>query len=286
MTGRRFPQLTRRRFFALAGGTVACGVGAGAYAHWVEPHWAAIVRRDLPLPGLSGALAGKVLVHISDLHVGSTDPDHLTACLRTVSALRPDIVAITGDFMTCDGREQADRVPEVLSHLAPPPLGCFAVPGNHDYGSRWHRPDVADLLSARLAGCGVELLRNGVKEVAGLQVAGVDDLWAGRSRPASALAGLDPARPAVVLCHNPDAVDQAGWGGFRGWVLAGHTHGGQCKPPLFRPPILNLRNPRYAAGAYDLGDGRWLYVNRGLGYVQKVRFNARPEITLFRLVPA
>jgi predicted MPP superfamily phosphohydrolase len=117
-------------------------------------------------------------------------------------------------------------------------------------------------------------------------VAGVDDLWAGRSRPADAVRGLDPARPGLALAHNPDCVDEPGWGGFAGWVLAGHTHGGQCKAPLFPPPALYLRNRRYAAGAVDLGGGRHLYVNRGLGYVQRVRFNARPEITLFRLVPA
>jgi predicted MPP superfamily phosphohydrolase len=69
-------------------------------------------------------------------------------------------------------------------------------------------------------------------------------------------------------------------------VLAGHTHGGQCKPPLLPPPVTYLRNRRYSAGEVDLGGGRKMYVNRGLGYVQKVRFNARPEITLFTLVAA
>src|SRR5688500_2570132 len=51
-------------------------------------------------------------------------------------------------------------------------------------------------LTARLAGCGVTVLRNESRSVEGLTVAGVDDLWAGRCRPEEALAGLDPARPA------------------------------------------------------------------------------------------
>jgi predicted MPP superfamily phosphohydrolase len=51
-------------------------------------------------------------------------------------------------------------------------------------------------------------------------------------------------------------------------------------------PLANASgNPRYVAGEFDLGGGRRLYVNRGLGYVRKLRFNARPEVTLFRLVP-
>ncbi|HJZ55345.1 MAG TPA: metallophosphoesterase [Gemmataceae bacterium] len=281
------PRLTRRRFLALAGVSAVLGVaGAGSYARWVEPHWLSVVRRDMPLSGLPEPLAGRTLAHISDLHVGTTDPDHLRTCLKRVSALRPDLVAITGDFMTCDGREQVDHVTATLARMAEPPLGCFAALGNHDYGSRWHRADAAELLTRRLAECGVRVLRNEVAEVAGLQVAGVDDLWAGRCRPADTVEKLDPSLPSVALCHNPDAVDDPGWGAFRGWVLAGHTHGGQCKLPLLRPPVLNLHNRRYAAGEYDLGGGRRLYVNRGLGYVHKVRFNARPEITLFQLVQA
>jgi predicted MPP superfamily phosphohydrolase len=278
------PRLTRRRLLLGAGATAVMGAATGAYARWVEPNWVEVVRRDLPLANLPAALAGRTLAHISDLHVGTTDEDHLAACLRTVSGLMPDLVAITGDFMTCAGLEQADRVPGVLAALKPPPLGCFAVLGNHDYGHGWDRADAADLLSRRLADCGVRVLRNARVEVAGLAVVGVDDLWASRSRPAEAVACLSPGAPAVALCHNPDAADLGGWGDFRGWVLAGHTHGGQVKPPFLAPPVTHLRNKRYAAGEVDLGGGRRMYVNHGLGYVDKVRFNARPEITLFTLV--
>jgi uncharacterized protein len=280
------PRLTRRRFLLAAGATGVLGSATGVYARWVEPRWVEVVRRDLPLANLPAALTGRTLAHISDLHVGTTDEDHLAACLRTVSELAPDMVAITGDFMTCAGLEQADRVPGVLAALSPPPLGCFAVLGNHDYGHGWNRADAADLLTKRVTDCGVTVLRNRRAEVAGLAVVGVDDLWASRTRPTEAVAGLSSETPAIALCHNPDGADRDGWGDFRGWVLAGHTHGGQCKPPFLPPPVTHLRNRRYAAGEVDLGNGRRMYVNRGLGYVQKVRFNARPEITLLTLVPA
>jgi predicted MPP superfamily phosphohydrolase len=88
-----------------------------------------------------------------------------------------------------------------------------------------------------------------------------------------------------VLCHTPDALDALSWGDFQGWVLAGHTHGGQCKPPFLAPPLVPVRNPRYAAGEVALPDGRRLYINRGLGHLLQVRFNARPEITTFTLRP-
>ena len=69
----------------------------------------------------------------------------------------------------------------------------------------------------------------------------------------------------------------------RGWILSGHTHGGQCKPPFLPPPIIPVKNKRYTAGEFDLGDGRPLYINRGLGHLIRARFNARPEVTVFRL---
>ena len=87
----------------------------------------------------------------------------------------------------------------------------------------------------------------------------------------------------MALSHNPDTADRPVWGGMRGWILAGHTHGGQCRPPFLPPPILPVRNKRYSSGAFDVGPGRTMYVNRGLGYMLRVRFNARPELTLFTL---
>jgi predicted MPP superfamily phosphohydrolase len=87
----------------------------------------------------------------------------------------------------------------------------------------------------------------------------------------------------LVLCHNPDVCDLDVWNNYRGWILAGHTHGGQVKPPFLKPPILPVKNKRYDAGEIDLNDGRTLYINRALGNLYQVRFNVRPEITVFKL---
>lgn len=88
-----------------------------------------------------------------------------------------------------------------------------------------------------------------------------------------------------MLCHNPDTLDVRPWAGYRGWILSGHTHGGQCKPPFLPPPLLPVQNRRYTAGEVLLDDGRRLYINRGLGHLLQVRFNVRPEITSFTLQP-
>lgn len=100
------------------------------------------------------------------------------------------------------------------------------------------------------------------------------------------MSGLDTDAAQIALCHNPDVADLPVWNGYQGWILAGHTHGGQCKAPFLPPPLLPVKNKRYAAGAVDLSDGRTLYINRALGHLIQVRFNVRPEITLFELVQA
>jgi predicted MPP superfamily phosphohydrolase len=283
---RRFarPRITRRRFLL---GVAATGLGLGAYAWRVEPHRVSVVRRDMPVRGLSAALEGRTLAQVSDLHVGhQVDPDYLASALRRLSALQPDIVVVTGDFMSCDAAERVDDVARVMENLAPAPLGRFAVPGNHDYGHGWSNREAVERLAGRLGGLGIRLLRNESADAGGLRVAGLDDLWGPNFRPDAVLPRLGPDEPAVVLCHNPDAADWPVWGAYRGWILSGHTHGGQCKPPFLPPPLLPVSNRRYTAGEFDLGDGRTLYINRGLGHLLRARFNVRPEITLFRLVAA
>jgi predicted MPP superfamily phosphohydrolase len=278
---------SRRGFLKLGAALAFGGLGTGLYSWRVEPHWVEVVRRDLPVAHLPAALEGQTLVQLSDLHVGpEVDDDYLLDCFRLVAELDPALLVLTGDFMTCRRGEQVEHALRVVGRLKLARLATLAVPGNHDYGAMARHPDVADRLSAGLRGLGVEVLRNSAREVAGLTVAGLDDLWGPNFDPAEVLPALDPGRANLVLCHNPDAADLPVWSGYRGWVLSGHTHGGQCKPPLLAPPVLPVKNRRYTAGEFDLGDGRRLYVNRALGHLRRVRFNVRPEITAFTLTRA
>jgi predicted MPP superfamily phosphohydrolase len=285
----RFRSLVSRRgFLGLAGIGLLGGAAAGVYASCIEPHWVEVVRLDLPVEGLPPALEGQTLVQLSDIHVGPrVDDNYLIASFGLVNEMEPAIVAITGDFMTCHGTEQVDHALQVLEHLHPGRLGTVAVLGNHDYRRDARGgADSATRLARGLRDQGVTVLRNERHTQAGLTFVGVDDLWRGTFDPRRALAGLSAHEPVVALCHNPDGVDQPGWGGFRGWILAGHTHGGQCKPPFLPPPLLPVKNRRYVAGEIDLGDGRRMYINRALGHLRRVRFNVRPEITAFRLTRA
>lgn len=274
------------RWSAVAG--LAAG-GVGAYTWRVEPHWVTVEERDLPVEGLPEGLAGARLVQISDVHVGPrVSGDYLIDCLRHVAELRPDLLVITGDLLTYhhpSGEAQYGQLRDVLSHLPRGRLATLSTLGNHDYGRAWSEPSVAERVVDELEHAGVRVLRNSCATIEGLDVVGVDDLWSGQADPQRALSGRSGSA-AVVLCHNPDALDQLDWSGYRGWILAGHTHGGQCKPPFLPPPLLPVKNRLYTQGEIPLDGGRRLYINRGLGHLLQVRFNVRPEITAFTLLPA
>ena len=276
--------ITRRRLLIAGGTAIVGGAALGGYAFGVEPHWIETVELDMPIAGLPEELVGKRLVQISDLHIGPiVDEHYITAAIEQATSLDPDFLVITGDFMTCKGDEQLDQARRVLANFQPARLGTFGVLGNHDYGRNWRQHEVAGTFSEIATDAGIDVLRNETREVAGLSFVGMDDLWSGELSVRAALEPIEDGRPGVVLCHNPDAADLAGWSKFHGWILCGHTHGGQCKPPWCAAPRLPVRNRRYNRGQIELADGRTMYINRGLGYLLRVRFNARPEITVFTL---
>jgi predicted MPP superfamily phosphohydrolase len=275
---------TRRRFLVQGlGATASLAAAAGLYAWRVEPHWVEFVERALPIADLPAALAGRTLVQLSDLHVGPrVDDDYVVGVFDRVRALAPDIVVFTGDFTEpYDGfLTQARDVYRRAPHGRLASVGIF---GNHDYGPGWRHPEFAAALQPVLADLGIRVLRNEVMPVAGLDIIGLDDWWGKQFRPADALAYRDATTPALVLTHNPDTVDMDGWFGYQGWILCGHTHGGQCKPPFLPPPLLPVRNRRYTNGEFALEGGRRLYISRGVGHTMMVRFNVRPEVTVFTL---
>ena len=275
------PKITRRRFF----GAAAFSAAATCFYTWrIEPHWVEFVRRPLPIEKLPPELHGKTLIQLSDLHIGwRVDDDYVIRQFRRVAELKPDFLVITGDFISYRSAAELDQVKRVLGYLPKGEIATTAILGNHDYGKKWSEKEVADQIETIVRDRGVDLLRNEARVVRGLQIAGLDDLWSPCFAPERALNPLDPNRAGLVLCHNPDAADLPIWGRYRGWILSGHTHGGQCKPPFLPPPMLPVKNRNYTAGEFALPGDRKLYINRGLGHLTRVRFNVRPEITIFTL---
>jgi uncharacterized protein len=253
------------------------------YAWGWEPHWLEQVEHQLPIARLPEGLAGAWLVQLSDLHIGRrVSESYLIHTFERVKALAPEIVVYTGDF-TCYSEDIFARAQRLFPRLPLGSRGTVGILGNHDYGPGWARPAVADRIAALAEDAGVRVLRNEVADVDGLRVVGLDDLWARRFDPGRGWMRLDPHEPSIVLSHNPDTADEPYWGAYGGWILAGHTHGGQCKPPFLPPPVLPVRNRRYTSGEFTLTNGRRMYISRGVGHLLRARFNVRPEVTVHHL---
>lgn len=277
------PRLSRRHFLLAAGGTVAAGLGVAGYATAIEPEWIEIVERPLRIPDLPVHWQGKTLLHLSDLHAGDrVSAAYLREVFARARGLAPDLVVYTGDFIDSDPSRFSEIAP-LLRELPLGKSGSFGVLGNHDYGAGWSQADLAMETSALLSAHGIQMLANRSVDLSGWFIAGCDDLWAGRCNPARALKNHRHGAALLALAHNPDIADEPAWRGLRCAMLAGHTHGGQCKPPFLPPPILPVKNKRYAAGHYALEPERSLYISRGVGHLTRVRFNVRPEMTLFTL---
>ena len=279
----------KRRKFIKYGmlGLTATGLSTGMYAWQVEPFWLEFVHKLMPVVNLPDHLIGKTLMQISDIHVGNQfDYQFIIDSFITAQKLQPDFVVYTGDYVSYENEEQYDQLNEVLEHSIKGKIGTVGILGNHDYGHGWSDSKVANKIMKQLSKSGIEVLRNTQLEMNGLAFIGFDDYWGTNFAPNKAMKGYNETKANIVLCHNPDVCDLNVWNNYKGWILSGHTHGGQCKPPFLKPPLLPVRNKKYIAGEVDLLDGRTLYINRALGHLLQIRFNVRPEITIFELQQA
>ncbi len=264
--------------------TAGIGLLSGLYAWQIEPFWLEFVKKKMPIKNLPESLVGKTLMQISDIHIGNRfDYQYIIDSFKTAQAYSPDFVVYTGDYISYQDATQFEQLGEVLTHTVKGKLGTIGILGNHDYGRNWAQQEVADQVANQLEDAGIGLLKNQQKELAGLNIIGLDDYWGLNFKPEDVMNAYEPSKANLVLCHNPDVCDLPVWNGYDGWILSGHTHGGQCKPPFLAAPMLPVKNKRYAQGQVDLEDGRTLYINRAVGHLWQVRFNVRPEITLFKL---
>lgn len=232
--------LSRRTFLKGIGFSALAATATGFYTWQLEPHWTEYVYRNLPLKNLPPHWQGKRLIQISDIHIGDrVDNAYLSKQFDKIKSLNADIIVYTGDFMSFDRVHELDRLDEVMRDA---PLGrahTLGIFGNHDYGKGWSDASIADQLHSRLTSHGITVLRNQTADLNGLEIIGIEELWSpnfipDQIRPLLETAGSNTA--AIALCHNPDGCDLDIWGNFQGWILSGHTHGGQIKPPFLPPP--------------------------------------------------
>lgn len=280
--------MKRRRFIKNSIlGSLGLGMLTGLYSWKVEPFWLEYVKLKMPIKNLPNNLVDKTLMQISDIHVGNRfDYQYIIDSFVSAQKLNPDFVVYTGDYVSYENREQFTQLKEVLKYVVKGKLGTLGILGNHDYGKNWSEQEVASKISMLLEDSGVTVLNNEQTKVNGLNFIGFDDYWGLNFNPKKVMKNYIPEQANIVLCHNPDVCDLDIWNDYEGWILSGHTHGGQCKAPFLSPFILPVKNKKYTSGKIDLENNRTLYINRALGHLWQVRFNVRPEITIFELTKA
>ena len=276
---------TRRQFFlrAAAVGTLAL---AGD-SLLLEPNRPRIVRRDFFLRRWPHALNGFSIVLLSDFHYDPYFSVHpLHASIPLVNGLRPDLIVLTGDFVSVpafgDERKAAFAAEPCAGLLRQmtAPFGLWAVLGNHDDNTDpQHVTHALEAENIRvLANQSVPIERGGGR----FWLAGVNDVIGGTADLAATLRKVPRDEVVVLLAHEPDFADEA----CRFPIdlqLSGHSHGGQVRIPFLPPLYLPEMARKYVLGTYKVGPLP-LYTNAGLGTVTvPVRLNCPPEITLLTL---
>jgi predicted MPP superfamily phosphohydrolase len=277
LTRREFLKLTAR--WALASTVV--GLGGLAYSHGIEPGWVDVQPVRLTLPRLAAPFHGYRVVQISDIHMSPwMTRARLADLVKQVNALEADLVTITGDFVSNLDDGIAHDLVSVLSTLQAT-NGVVGVLGNHDH---WAKPAV---IRQVMWDSGIVNVSNRVYTLgrgnALLHLAGVDDVWEQQDRLEIVLDQLPAEGAALLLAHEPDFADTSAATGRFDLQLSGHSHGGQIIMPGIGPLRLPYLGRKYPMGRYQVGS-MIQYTNRGIGMVRpRVRFNCRPEITVFTL---
>jgi predicted MPP superfamily phosphohydrolase len=243
-----------------------------------EPFMIAVERQEIYLSKLPKALDGFRIVHLSDLHYGPmVDPRHLQRAIEIANDLQPDMIALTGDYISQE-RGFAAPCAEIVGRLKAT-YGVYAILGNHDH---WTDAKlITDLFQAE----GIRMLINegvrvDVRDEA-FWLAGVDDTMVGLEDLSLSLAGACDGEFKLLLAHNPTILRRAARAGVD-LVLSGHTHGGQV---TLRPEKNSSGKPRRRMLR---GLGRrantQIYVTRGLGtVVLPIRYGCPPEVSLLEL---
>jgi uncharacterized protein len=234
-------------------------------ARFVEPTWLRVrhVRLGHDKPSHR-------LIHFTDLH-HKGDRAYLQRVVNQINALSPDVVCFTGDII-----EEKSFLAQALAILSGIKSPIYGVPGNHDYWSKMPFDEAAKCFEAT---GGAWLLDQQRMTTDGKICISGATCQSTRKPPP-----LQPAPKArnILLMHYPAWVENLGAGKFD-LILAGHSHGGQVRLPLYGAIYVPFGVDRYDLGLFHTAPGP-LYVNPGIGWFPwPIRFRCRPELTVFEL---
>ena len=232
--------------------------------------------------GWPESLDGLKLVHISDIQGDQyTGMEEIGAYVEAVNQLDPALVIFTGDLISYGTdyiRQSAEEMGKIKSEY-----GTYAVVGDHDYWAGLSNIEPA------LEQNGIALLRNENRFIPlgsdSLLITGITQVYSQRAAPETVrnLTGAASQDLAlkVLASHQISGLllDEAREKGYQ-LLLAGHTHGGQVRIPIFGFTFsASDLETDYVSGSY-CEDGLLISINNGLGFtLAPVRYNARPSVT-------
>jgi predicted MPP superfamily phosphohydrolase len=283
----------RRRFLERAAIIVsATPFVAAGYGLLYERQNVEVVRQRVRLVRLPKAFDGFRIAQLSDVHLGPfTTANYIRSCVAITNGLKPDLIALTGDYVCWDPEDQGEVVRALAGLRAP--YGVFGCLGNHeaDVG-------IEDSITRLFPAQRIRMLRQERAPIQHgdetLNLIGIDDGGgvapvntreiAGHRRLQQLKALIMPNTVNILLIHYPQCFDQPELG--IDLTLAGDIHGGGQLSLDFVHRGLNLGSLMgvpYVRGLYENG-GAQLYVNRGIGITGfPIRIGARPEITMLEL---
>lgn len=274
---------TRRNFI---GTSIIGGASAFSYARWIEPNQVTVTEKELTLPHLPPALDGLTVAHLTDFHYNpQTDEKLISEAVAKTNAANPDIIALTGDYVTDDNTVLAPLISQLAKLKAK--HGIYGVMGNHDGWAVKGWSENTGFYRKAFEAVGIEFLVNqgSTIQIRGEKVfiAGTDSIWSGIvDAPACWKGHRDET--VLALVHEPDVFDQLINDYRVDLQLSGHTHGGQCRVPFIGYAPAKVRyGKNYIYGNYTKGDSQ-IFVSRGLGTVGiRVRFACAPEVAILKL---
>ncbi len=272
---------TRRNFLKTTLFTAVAGLSGMSFLALKETGELDVHPVDLTLPHLPAAFDGYKVVQLTDIHMGTgMTEQRLQEIVEIVNAEEPDLIALTGDFVTLGSVERvADALIRPMRQLRARDQ-VLAVMGNHDRHA--HTEQVEEVLVQS----NVTALNNQVftleRDGTLLNIAGVDDAWYHYDRLDLVLDQLPDEGGSILLMHEPDFADTSAPTGKFDLQLSGHSHGGQIVMPT-GPVVLPRLGTKYYSGQYQVGD-MILYTNRGVGTtLPPIRINCPAEVSIFTL---
>lgn len=253
------------------------------WMYWSATTEPTVREARVELPGFPAGQAPVRIAWLADFHVQGPDmpPERVARIVEQVNAQHPDLILLGGDFV--GDRRIGSQYPtnEVVAPLAGlrARLGTIAVLGNHDY---WRS---GGEMRAALTRIGVRVLANQAVQAGPLVIGGLDDPRTNRNHDAetyAAMRSLSGAR--VLISHSPDPF--ATLPPDIGLMLAGHTHCGQIRIPLYGALTTDSAyGERYACGFIE-ENGRKLIVTAGLGAsILPLRLGAAADFWMVTIGP-